>query len=111
MTANPALDAGHMLDLLRANVRVLDDVVVQHHDVAGRDRAHGEFLVPRHAEFSDEKHVQRRAEPPRHFVRHRHPAARQRENQEVIGVVVSRPRQRLAQPPAGVDAIRKSVPG
>jgi len=66
----------------RAPAERRDHFLVQDPHVAGRDRAHREFLLPRHAELPHHENIQRRRQGTRDFVTHRYAAPRQREHEE-----------------------------
>ena len=53
--------------------------LIEYHDVAARNRAHGQLLVPGQSQLSHDKHIEWRAEFARDFEGDRHAAARQSE--------------------------------
>ena len=95
------------VDLRRGDARHLDDLRVEHPDAAGRDGAHRELLVPRHAELPDEEDVERDAELPRDLEADGHASARQREDDDVSAARVSA--EPLAEEAPGVGAVPKPL--
>jgi hypothetical protein len=83
------------------------DVFVQDADATGCDCAHGEFFVTRHAKLAHNENIERKAEPMRCFKRHRHPAARKSENDDVVASSVAQ--QFFRKLPTRVGSVAKKV--
>ena len=98
-------DGRRSLDDRAGQVQGAHDVVVEHPDTSRRNGAHRELFVAGHAEFPNEKDVQRHVKRGRHFEADGHAASWERENQHVRppGIMV----QPLRQHPARVNAISK----
>ncbi len=82
-----------------------DDVVAQDPDTALADRAHAQLAVVGHAQLADEDHVQRGAQHVGDLEGHGHAAARQAQDDRVLGAQVSQP---VGQSPAGVHSVDES---
>jgi hypothetical protein len=98
--------ADHLNDRLRIRKHV-ENVFVQNPDATGRDCAHGEFFVPRHAELAHNENIERNAEPLCYFKRNRHTAARKSENDDVVASSVAQ--QSFRQLPTRVGSVPKKV--
>jgi hypothetical protein len=85
----------------------IENVFVQDADAAGRDCAHGEFFVPRHAELAHNENIERNPEPLRYFERNGHAAARESENSDVVASSVAR--QFFRKLPTSVGSVPKKV--
>ncbi len=99
----PLLLGGGLLDLLRAELRVGDDVGVQHAHTPPGDGAEGQLLVLGHAQLAHHHHVQGRVQREGHLVGHGHAATRQPENHQFSAPGVWA--QRLGQATASVAAV------
>ena len=71
------------------NAQGLDQRRVQEADAPAGNGAHGQFLVRRHAQFSDQKRGQGRLQSPGHLERHRNAAARQTQNNNIRAAGIS----------------------
>ena len=71
------------VDFVVGNAVRLDQLPVHQPHTAAGDCAHGELLVPWHAHFSHDEHVEWRVERVRDFGCHRNTAAREREHNHV----------------------------
>ena len=81
-------------------------ILVENADAAARDRAHGQLLVPGHAELADQEDVERRAERSGDLVADRHATAGQRQNYDIgsIGELALT----LGEHDPGLTSIRKA---
>jgi hypothetical protein len=77
------------VDYVVRNAQILDDLIVQDPQAAGRNRTHGQLFVPGDAKLADDKDVQRRVKRLGHFKRDRHAAARQRQYDHIRAIGVS----------------------
>jgi hypothetical protein len=89
---------GGGLDRGRPQVDLGEDLVVEDPDAAARDRAHGQLLVPRHAELADQEDVERRLERAGDLVADRDASARERQDDDArpVGVGAEHAGQRAA---------------
>jgi hypothetical protein len=87
----------------------LKDIVVEDPRPAGGNRAHRQLRAARNSQFADDEHVERRIERRRDFERHRHPAARQRQDHDISRVSVLRkvPGEHLPGMPAIAEGPRQ----
>lgn len=92
------LELHESLDLLGREPQRLQHVLVHHACSAGGERAHGELLVPGHAELAYDEDVERRAQRPRYLGRYRNSAARQREHDHIVATGVTPQRIRELSP-------------
>jgi hypothetical protein len=95
------------LDRLLGDLQRADDLPVQHARAPGGDGAHGQLLVPRHAELADDEHVERRSKPERDRQRDRQPPAGQGQHQHVLRALVFR--QLVRQEPAGFGPVVEAL--
>ena len=97
----------HPLDLLLAQPGCPYDLWIEHAYPARGDRAHGELLLPGHAELAHQEHLQRDAERPRYLVGHRHAPAGQAEHDDIGAARILD--QAFGQPPAGVGPVCEAL--
>ena len=97
------LEPGDHVDLVRADLELAYDVVVQHPDGSTGHRAHGEFLVPRYAELAYAEHVERGAKSFRHRSGRDYTSAGEPEHGDVGAVGVDS--QMVGQVPPALGAI------
>jgi hypothetical protein len=102
-----AFDCSDYLDNRLRIWQGVKDVFVQDADATGCDCAHGEFFVTRHAKLAHNENIERKAEPMRCFKRHRHPAARKSENDDVVASSVAQ--QFFRKLPTRVGSVAKKV--
>src|SRR6266852_1757922 len=69
------LTYGDLLDARVRNASVPDQVLAQHLDASGSNRAHRQVRVARNAKLADEQHVERSGKGRRDFERDRHTAS------------------------------------
>lgn len=98
-----ALTLNHPLDHVRRDAQAAHDVVVDHHDSSARDRAHRHLFVARDAELAYQEDIEGSAEGHRDFVRHRHTARRQPQNDHVGMTPVAF--EKSGQGPTGVPPV------
>jgi hypothetical protein len=96
------------LDPLDRDVQRLDELLAEHARAARGDRAERELLVPGDAELAHEEDVERRGQRTRDLEGDRHPAARQRQHDDVVAPRVLA--QALREQPARLDAIPEALP-
>jgi len=101
-----ALTFNKLFDARSRNAEFGDDVVTEHADIPGGDRADREFRMARRAEFSDEKDVERCEQSPNDFEPHRQSAARERKHYDVVAISVRR--QERGEPLSSFVSIAKS---
>ena len=82
----------HGFEVAPAHPQRVDDVVVHHDRAPGGDRAHRQLLMARHPELAHYEHIERRAQGTGDLRRHRHSAAWQREDDDVLA---AQPLERL----------------
>jgi hypothetical protein len=62
---------------------LIEHLGIQDSNPAGSNRSHGEFLVPRNSELSDDKHIKSQGQCLRDLKSHRNSAPRQTENGDI----------------------------
>ena len=82
-----------------------DDVVVHDSHVTRGDGSHGQFLVARYTQFSNNKNIQRNADAASNLKGHRHPAAWESEHNDIVATRIMR--QFLRELPTSIRAIQK----
>jgi len=101
-----ALDA--RADLLRRDVSVGDDLVVEDDDSALADGTHRQFLLERHTQFAHDDDVERGTERLGHLGRHGHASTGESDDDEVVSDVEHGGQER-GEPSACIGAIGERV--
>src|SRR5581483_3012599 len=92
------------VDKITRNSQALNHVFVEHRGSAAGDGSHGQFLVAGDPQFADDEYIQRSIEDLRYFVCDRHASPRQRKDERVWTIAITR-LQGFTKLPAGIEAI------
>jgi len=84
-----------------------DDVVVEHDDTPAQDGAHGQLLMARDAELSDQEGVEWCPERLRHVGGHRYPSTRQSRHHDVGSATVAI--EQAGQEPASFTSVAEQA--
>ncbi len=94
------------LELLRAHAQVTDQLVVEHAHPALGDGPEAELAVPGRTDLAHQQHVERHPERARDLVPDGHPAAREREDERLLGAERAEQRRQRR---SGVATVAKGV--